>query len=138
MDNIVITYPDGYAQTFASAAQVADAYGAANATRLAKQREIEELKAEESVLESWLVANLPKSQTTMIAGQSWSAKLKSKTVAQVKDWDALRRYVLDTERFEFIQKRVSQSAIEEMWDAGETVPGVEPYEVKSISIGRVK
>lgn len=134
---ITVAYPDGSKQTFTSIAALADACGDLKQSRLAAQREVDAIKERETALSEWLIDNLPKMEATATAGAAWQATIKEKTVPQVQDWDALYEHVINTRRFEFLQRRLGDAAVKEQWEAGAEVPGVERIDIKTLSLTKV-
>jgi hypothetical protein len=112
------------------------------AARLAKQKEVDALAARESELSEHLINSLPKSEATGVAGKLCRVSVTSKTVVSVTDWDAYYGYIAANAKknpgvWSLLQKRVSEAAVKEMWDAGKAVPGVERMHVPRLSISKV-
>ena len=105
--------------------------------RLAQQKLVDEIEAEEKALKEYIINTLPKSETSGVAGKVARVTVVSKDVPQVKDWDAFYKHVKKTGEFELMQKRLSDSAINERWEQGKKIPGVEAYNVTSVSINKV-
>lgn len=107
------------------------------AKRLEMQRAIDLVAAEESALKNHIINNLPKSEASGVAGKLARVTVVTKIVPQVKDWDALYKYVKKTGDFDLMQKRLTDTAIKERWDNGKEVPGVERFNVVSISMNKI-
>ncbi len=105
--------------------------------RLAEQKKVDEIAAEESALKNHIIENLPKSEASGVAGKLARVTVVTKQVPQVKDWDAFYKYVKKTGSFDLIQKRLTDAAIKERWEAGKEVPGVEHFNAVSVSINKV-
>lgn len=105
--------------------------------RLAEQKKVDEIAAEETALKNHLIENLPKSEASGVAGKLARVTVVTKQVPQVKDWDAFYRYVKKTGSFDLMQKRLTDAAIKERWEAGKEVPGVEHFNAVSVSINKV-
>jgi hypothetical protein len=60
-----------------------------------------------------------------------------KPVPKVTDWDALYAHIKKTGAFELLQKRPTESAFAERWDAGKSVPGTEKFTKVSLSVSKV-
>ncbi len=105
--------------------------------RLALQKQVDALQEKETALREHLINNLPKSQSTGISGKLATARIELKTVVQVTDWDKLYAHIVKNAKkgaFALMQRRVSNSAVDEMWTQGKEVPGVEPYTMPVVSI----
>lgn len=105
--------------------------------RLTQQKIVDALEAEEKALKEHIINTLPKSETSGVAGKVARVTVVSKDVPQVKDWDLFYKHVKKTGEFELMQRRLSDSAINERWDSGKKVPGVEAFKVTSISLNKV-
>ena len=105
--------------------------------RLAKQKKVDEIASEETALKNYIIENLPKSEASGVAGKLARVTVVTKQVPQVKDWDAFYKYVKKTGSFDLVQKRLTDAAIKERWEAGKEIPGVEHFNVVSVSINKV-
>lgn len=105
--------------------------------RLAEQKKVDEIAAEESALKNHIIDNLPKSEASGVAGKLARVTVVTKQVPQVKDWDAFYKYVKKTGSFDLMQKRLTDAAIKERWEAGKEVSGVEHFDAVSVSINKV-
>ena len=105
--------------------------------RLAMQKEVDAVAAEETALKNHIIENLPKSEASGVAGKLARVTVVTKQIPQVKDWDAFYKYVKKTGQFDLMQRRITDAAIKERWEAGKEVPGVEHFNAVSISINKV-
>ena len=105
--------------------------------RLALEKQLKELKSRESLLREHLINTLPKSEASGIAGRVARAKIETKEVPQVEDWEVLQKYVKRTGAFELLQRRLSDTAIKERWEAGKEVPGVKHFKAVVVSCTKV-
>lgn len=105
--------------------------------RLAMQKEVDAVAAEETALKNHIIENLPKSEASGVAGKLARVTVVTKQIPQVKDWDAFYKYVKKTGSFDLMQKRLTDAAIKERWEAGKEIPGVEHFNVVSVSINKV-
>ena len=120
-----------------SLAVCADMLYETRAKRLAVQKEVDALQAVESALREHLIANLPKSEATGVSGKVANAKIITDKLPRVTDWEAVHAYIKKTGAFELMQKRLSNEAVQERWDAGKKIPGVEEYQVVKVSLTKV-
>lgn len=105
--------------------------------RLTVQKEVDKLAAEEAALREHIINTLPKSEASGIAGKLARVTVVTKQVPQVKDWDAFYKFVKKTGSFDLLQRRLTDQAIKERWEAGKEVPGVEHFNAVSISLNKV-
>jgi len=115
----------------------ADEYHRVRELRLAMQKEVEAVKAREDEIETHIINNLSAGSDTGAAGLLYRAQIKPKTVPKLSDWAEFTFYIWQTKRFDLIQKRVSDTAVKEMWEAGETIPGVDKLNMKAVSITKI-
>lgn len=119
-------------------AQAADELYTTREERLKRQKEVDALAAREKELRDYLIANLPKSEASGVAGKVARATIKTKQVPTVKDWAKVHAYVKKTGAFELLQRRLSETAVQERWEAGKEVPGVEHFSAVVVSLEKVK
>ncbi len=105
--------------------------------RLAEAKKLEPLKTEESQLKDHIIDHLPKSQASGIAGKKCRVTITQKVVPSVKDWDKFYAYILKTKQFNLLGRTINSEAIEELWEAKKTVPGIETFKVIGVSINKV-
>jgi hypothetical protein len=128
-----------------SMGRCADLYHDVRELRLAMEKEVAEVAAFESEMRQHIIENLSKSEDTGAAGLKYRAQIVTKTVPKIRTdeenpnvgWPQFWDYVAKNMRFDLMQKRFADKAIKDMWEAGETVPGVEPMKVPDVSITKI-
>jgi hypothetical protein len=105
--------------------------------RKAAQKEVDKIEEREKALKEHIINNLPKSQTTGVAGKFARVTVVTKEVPQVKDWDAFYKHLKKTGEFDLLGRSIGRAAIEARWDAGKKVPGVEAFTAVTLSINKV-
>jgi hypothetical protein len=105
--------------------------------RLEEQKKVDAIEAEEKAIKEHIIQNLPKSEASGVAGKVARVTVITKQVPQVKDWDVFYKHVKKTGEFELLQRRLTDTAIRERWDAGKQVPGVESFSAVTLSINKV-
>lgn len=105
--------------------------------RLAEQKKVDEIEAEEIALKNHIIENLPKSEACGVSGRLARVTIVAKQIPQVKDWGAFYKYVKKTGSFDLMQKRLADTAVKERWESGKEIPGVEHFNVVSVSINKV-
>jgi hypothetical protein len=76
-------------------------------------------------LEAWLQAELQRLGLQNFKGASGTAFLQTTTSATSKDWDATLKWIIETGAYEFLERRVSKTVVQEyMEQHGEAPPGV--------------
>lgn len=120
---------------------VADELYTTQHERYALNKAVEAMAAKESMLREHLIDNLSK-DSTGIAGKIASASIKMKTVVKVSNWTLFYKYILtnakkDEGAWSLLHKRVGDKAVQEIWDSGKKIPGVEPLDVPVVSLNKV-
>lgn len=100
-------------------------------------REIEAIEKDESALREHFIKNVAKDDATGVSGKTCKVRVVTKDKPTVKDWDKFYAHILKTKNFAFLQRRVSESAVAERWDAGKDVPGVDVFTVKTLSVTKL-
>lgn len=86
---------------------------------------------ESDILQAMAAAGITQAGSTMA-----TATMKQVARPSIKDWSEFHAYVAETGAFELLHKRLSSTAFQERWDAGEIVPGTEKTESWEVSIRR--
>lgn len=118
-------------------AACADKFYQLKEQKSAAQKLVDAIDAECKALKEHLINNLPKSEASGVAGKLARVTVVNKKVPQVKDWDKLYAHIKKTNQFEFLQRRLSDSAVNERWDNGKSVPGVESFNVTTLSVNKL-
>lgn len=115
----------------------ADLYSDVRALRLMMEKEVAAVQARETEIKNHIIDNLSKSDDTGAAGKRYRAQIVIKDVPKLSDWTKLTAYVMEHDRFDLIQKRLSDKAVTDMWEANEAVPGVEVMHIPNVSITKI-
>lgn len=118
-------------------AACADLYYMKRESRREMQRQVDELEVDEKKLKEHLINNLPKSDASGVAGKLCRVSVVSKLVPQLKDDSLFFPFVKKSGRFDLLQRRLSESAIQELWESGKKVPGVEAFNVVTLSVNKL-
>jgi hypothetical protein len=105
--------------------------------RLQAQKVVDEFARREGIVREHIIAELPKSESQGVTGRIATALIKTKVVPVIKDWAEFYKHVKKTGAFEMLQKRLADAAIQERWEAGKKVPGVEPFTTVSVSVTKL-
>lgn len=122
-----------------SPAALADLLFQTREARYALQKQVDKLQATETACKEWFIENLPKSQTSGIAGRVARIQLDKKSVPQVQDWDKFYTFVRkDKDGFALLQRRLNETAVKERLEAGEKLPGVGTFIAITVSCTKLK
>lgn len=106
------------------------------ALRLAMEKEVEAVKARESEVREYIIANLQKGDTGA-AGLRYRVQVKNKETPRTTDWAAVYAHIAQTGSFDLLQKRLSDRAVLDRVQQGEPVPGVEVIFVPDLSLTKI-
>lgn len=120
-----------------SLAACADMLYTTRQERLDVQKKVDEFKEREELLRTHIINTLPKSEASGISGKIANAKIVTKDVPRVEDWDAFYKYVHKNQAYELLQRRLNDAGIQERWDDDKTVPGVGKFTTVSVSVTKV-
>lgn len=101
--------------------------------RLAADKVAAVLKLEEQAIIDYIIDRLPKDSGGAV-GKHHKVIVYTEQKQQVKDWDKFWAYVAKTKRFDLVQKRISDNAVQDLIDDKKKVPGVEPFTVVKVSL----
>lgn len=123
-------------------AACADALFSTRESRLALQKQVDALAAQEAQLRDHLINTLPKSSATGIQGKLVRVSIVNKEVVSVTDWELLHAYITKTQKknpgvWSLMNKAVGVAGVKEMWDRGVQVPGVTKLDVPTVSMNKV-
>lgn len=110
--------------------------------RLALQKEVDALQAEENAIKEHIIQLLPKSETSGVAGVNARVAVELKSRPQweeagedgVAGWDKLLKYMKKTGDWELISHALAATAVKERWENGKAVPGVVEYQYPFVSL----
>lgn len=63
-----------------------------------------------------------------------TVSLTKSTVYNITDYDSFAKYIVDNSYTGLLQRRVSNPFMRELLQAGETVPGIEPFEKEQVNM----
>lgn len=118
-------------------AAAADLLYAIRQKRYDLNAEVEKLKENEAILRAHLLAQLPLSGATGVAGELGAANIVPKIGVKVIDRDKFREYVVRHHAWELMTQGVNAAAVRERWDSGKEVPGTEPNPYNELSVVKV-
>lgn len=120
--------------------QVADEYKRVQTIRLAMDKSVAKVKARETELKEYLINNIDVENEAGVMGMNYQATIKvdHRPRMDAEFWPQLHEWIAENERFDLLQKRLSDTAVMEAINSGIELPGVERMSVKNVSIRKVK
>lgn len=97
------------------------------------QQEEKALKVHQNDLESEIMWKMEEQGLDQIANDKCTISKKKEVVPTVEDWDVLHQHIIETNRFELLQKRMSATAYRELLQMEMSVPGVKATELTKIN-----
>lgn len=91
-----------------------------------------------SLLRRWFIENLPAGDAKGIIGAVGKVEINRSEVATVKNWKKFYSFIAKNTAFELLNKTINQKAVREYWEAGKKIPGTEKFQVKKVSVTKVK
>ena len=102
------------------------------------QKEVDALQSLETRLKDYLIAALPKGEASGVAGLVARVQITTKPIPTVDNWPKFYAYVKRTGNFDLLQKRLSEGAIKERWEAKKEIPGVGRFNAIQVSCTAIK
>lgn len=123
----------------------ADAYYAKREERLAMEKVVAKLAAEENACREALITGLPKGEASGIAGKLCRVAVENKEVYTVKDWSVetgVWGYILKNAKKNpgltgMLQRRINDGMVKEMAAAGKAIPGTEKMDVPVLRVNKL-
>lgn len=111
------------------------------AHRLEKQRAyekiIEDMKVVETQMEDLILKSFDKNEIEGAKGMSASASVSRLVVPSVKNWPDVFRYIADHDAWDLLEKRMARVAYRDRTEAGEAIPGTEPFVKIGLNLTRI-
>lgn len=96
------------------------------------------VKALENALKEHLIANLSKSDDTGIAGRKYRAQVVTARKVKVVEWGILHSWIRKNDRFDMLQKRLSDTAASDWIDQEKRIlPGCEIINIPDLSVRKI-
>lgn len=105
--------------------------------RLAEERRIGAMRAQEAELREAILSDLAKQRMTKGSGKFATVSAVTKVVGKVEDWAAVWEFAKKHDAFDLYQRRLNNKAWLDRVEAGERVAGVERETVVELSLTKV-
>jgi hypothetical protein len=115
-------------------AVISDEIFAVQAEVTALNKKIEGLEKEKARLSTELKAAAEEQGLTSGKGASSSFEIKDQTVPQVSDWDTFVAFAVENGYFHLFYRRPAVKACQELWELGETIPGVNKFTSNKVNV----
>ena len=108
------------------------------AARLDAQKQVDILEEAEKATKTALIARLSKLANKSVSNGERVIQLVTSDEPQVDDWPKLYKHIQKTGEFEFLHRRLNNTAVKERWEQKLKVPGVSPFPVETLSDTKAK
>ena len=99
--------------------------------------EVASVKDKMAIMEKWLIGKLDANGVESMRTVAGTCFIDWKDSATVADWDSFFDWVLACNAYEFLEHRVSKTAVKQRLDEGETPPpGVNYTKIKGVKVRR--
>ena len=95
---------------------------------------LDEVQANKASLEAELMERMSQAGATTLGTKYGTASLKQSKKFVITDWDNLLKYIVETESFDILQRRIAANAVKDRVNNEEDVPGITGVDVYSVSI----
>jgi hypothetical protein len=114
--------------------ELVDAFCKVRRERIDLGKRVEALKEEETAYKEQIMHRMIDSGQHVLSSKKFSLKLGRSDEPTVTDWGQLDAFILTNKRLDLLHRRLTASAVKEMWNEGEVVPGVGSYPVFDVSV----
>lgn len=101
-------------------------------------KKLEELKAQKKEAEAAIIETLSSTGLTKVSSAAYTISLQRDEIPVINDWDAFYEYLLREKSPHLLQRRLSTTAVRELFEKGETVDGVDTVETHKLYVRRLK
>ena len=114
--------------------EIVDAMSAIRETMRHLNQQVKDLQQEYDALDAELQSRMTEQGIDQARGTKATASLSSTVVPTVKDWDAFYEYIQANDALYLLQRRPAAGPCRELFDAGETIPGVDRFTKTAINL----
>lgn len=112
----------------------ADSLYALRGQRAELNKRVKAIEEFEKAIKEKLISDLPKSRAEGVTGKVARAVIKTKKIGTVADWDKLYKHIKKTNDFSLLHRRLADASVQEQWDNGKKIPGVESFTLLRVSV----
>lgn len=116
-----------------------NAFAEIKALRIELEKRAKEVEKREDELEEHIIAACQAAQENGAVGTRYTATLMPKSLAIIEDWNNFTAWVIKTGQTQVLYKRVNDTAVTELKDAGHAIPdGVGYKRSTKLSVTKTK
>ncbi len=121
---------------------VADLLYTTRQERLTLNKDVEEMKSQETQLKNYIIDNLPKSDQTGASGSIANVKVDRDEVFQAENWDEVYAWIKKNNAFEILNRALNQTALRDRYENGgpkfKGIPGIIKQGIVKVSVTKVR
>lgn len=102
--------------------------------RLAASKEVQKMEEQESELKQAIITALREGKPELLGSSASRVSLSTKYKPVAEDWAKIYQFIGKHNAFELLQRRLTESAVMERLNDGQTIPGINKFPVFDISI----
>lgn len=115
--------------------KLADEWYALNQERLELQRQADALEQKVKLLKKEITDLMKESRILKVAATFCDIEVdEGGVVPTPRNWELIYEFILKEKAFGLLQRRLSSTGIQELWDEGIHVPGVDKYPVTKFKV----
>lgn len=135
---IVVTgLPKGKGRLTAKLGSAVDDYHDLRQLRLALDKVVSAMKAEETRLTNHIIDNLDKRDEGGAVGKRFKAVIRQETVPQVVNWPEFYAFVKKKDAFDLLNRAINKAAFKERMEQGVKVPGTDTFTALKLSVTKL-
>lgn len=127
LERAPVVFPDSLGDSI-------DKYYQLRAQRLNLEKEVKERKRTERAYMEHIIASLRAANMANGGGGVANASIKEVEMPTPKNWQAIWDFVKANDAWDILQKRLSGKAVQERWDQGIMIEGIETFTKVSLSL----
>lgn len=115
-----------------------DALYKADAVVAKARKVLEDAAAKRAEVEEDVLMALKEAGLDSAGGKLGGVVRKPSILPQVKDWEAVHKYILKTKSFDLLEKRIARQAWRDRLEDNKTVPGIVVFRRDTIKLVKLK
>ena len=108
------------------------------AQRLEMSKKVDALKAQEILMREGVMTKLDELGLSKASGEVCTSSITQSTDPVANEWSEIWNFIVETERFDLVQKRLSAPAWRGLLENGILVPGTESIVIRDLSLTKAK
>ena len=133
----IVGLPKGKGKLPAKLGGIVDDYHDLRQLRLALDKVVNAVKAEETRMTNHIIDNLNKHDEGGAVGKRFKAIVRQEQVPQVTDWSEFYAFVKKKDAFDLLNRAINKAAFKERLEQGVKVPGTDTFTALKLSVTKL-